>query len=106
MESLVSWLLTAFMAAPIANTAVAVGLLLGFIGTWWGYVSSRKPRPSYRIDTWALADNKKSKFGEVKFIWRDRELPRVSATKVYIWNAGRAAIHGTAISSEEPLRIS
>lgn len=86
-----------------------LGIILSLIGFILAYIfyrrSLNRPRLAYAYDSIQVIGRNSSFASELKIIYCDKEVERVTKSVVIIWNYGDATIEGDKVVSSDPLRI-
>ena len=93
----------------LANTAwlgTAIGLCSIAVAIYFYVQSKRIKRISYVLSESSLAGGANSLFpDQLKIVFDGIVVPRVTGTRLIIWNSGTETISGTHIASSDPFRI-
>ena len=100
-----NWL-TALLASPLLN---GVSFVLGVLGLILAYVFYRRAQrgkePAWDIDSVNLVRNITSSLEGLSLLYKGKEVPNITVSKVIFWNNGRSTIDRTDIAPADPVRI-
>lgn len=87
-----------------------VGTTVGIIGVLIGVIlylkSRRRNRLVYQTSGWLLVGKpSETPLGEIKVLFLGIEVPRVTVSRIAIWNAGNRSIQADHLVKKDPLRI-
>lgn len=87
-----------------------IGVIIGLIGIIVGVILafSFRPRPrlATQVTTLQLVQGPDSVLrNQIEFLFRGEKVPKVTMSRVAIWNCGNRLIRGDQIVSSDPLRI-
>lgn len=84
-----------------------VGIMVGATIAAYTYVKARRfSRLSYQSASVSLVGTSKSEFSKrLELRYDGVVVPRVTASRIVVWNSGRETIHGSQIAPSEPLRL-
>ena len=82
----------------LSLTIGAVGIIL--------YIKSRiGPRPACQMSSIRLIGKEEQSLPEdIKIVFQGKEVPRLTITRLWIWNSGKETIYGDRIVEDDPLR--
>ena len=87
-------------------TGTAVGIVIGVIATVAvAYVFKSRPRLAAKANTSELVGPNSALPTEIAFLFRGVPVPKVTLSKVAIWNSGNTTLKGDQIVASDPLRI-
>lgn len=103
MEQAIDWLQFILSKGWVGSLIGLAGLIAAGIL----YLRSREKNTlAFQYSTLQLLGGDESALpDEVTISYKDREVPRVSSTKLYLWNAGTETIRGEDLVAADPLRI-
>lgn len=86
-----------------------IGSLIGFLGILVGIVlymkSKTRPRPACLIKSIRLIGKDYQELpSEVKILFNNNEVPRLTSTKIWLWNCGKETLRGSQVVDDDPLR--
>jgi hypothetical protein len=83
----------------------AIGLIGIIIGVVVAYAYKARPRLAARKNTLELVGANAVLPDEIEFLFRGNKVPKVTMSRVAIWNIGNTTVHGGQIVASDPLRI-
>jgi len=102
LHNLVQFLTSSWFVAAIG----VLSLVLAGIGIVLTIKSQTRSRVAYQTRSWSLVGQPKEKsYGEVKILFEDQDVPRVSVSQIALWNAGNTTIHSTDLVTTDPLAV-
>lgn len=99
-------ILSFFSQGWIGSLAGFLGITIGLVGLLL-YRSSRiGPRPVYQRSSRKLIGREDQILPEeVKVLFKEKEVPRLTRVYLVFWNSGTATLHGKDIVETDPLRV-
>lgn len=83
-----------------------IGIITFIIGCLLYRASRIGPRPVYQFGALRLIGKEEQELpGEVKVLFSNRAVPRLTKTHLILWNSGKATLEGENIVVDDPLRL-
>jgi hypothetical protein len=89
----------------IATAIGVVGAVVGVIGVILAYSFKSKSRLAAQTNTLELIGRNAILPNGIEFLFRGNKVPKVTLSRVAIWNIGNTTIEGKQIVTSDPLRI-
>jgi hypothetical protein len=83
----------------------AIGLIGIVIGVGVAYAYKARPRLAAQTNTLELVGANAVLPDQIEFLFRGNKVPKVTMSRVAIWNIGNTTVHGGQIVASDPLRI-
>lgn len=88
------------------HTASSVITVLAAIFAVYAYLSTREEKvPCYAVEGTSLVANTRKGVDGISILYRGKEVPELTSTTVWLWNAGSRTIDEADIAPSDPLRI-
>jgi len=82
------------------------GLCVGVFGLYFFFKSRIGPRPACVMKSIRLIGKEEQELpSDIKILYQGKEVPRLTLTRIWIWNSGTETIRGNQIVEDDPFRF-
>jgi hypothetical protein len=90
----------------LSTTVGLIGLIVGSIGIFLAFSFRPRPRLAAQVNSLELVGVDDAVLpNEIEFLYRGKKVPKVTLSRIAIWNIGNTTLRGDQIVESDPLRV-
>jgi hypothetical protein len=82
-----------------------VGLIIGVVALWYAFYVRQRPRLAAQVNSLELVGSSPALPKELELLFRGEKVPKVTLSRVSIWNMGNVTLRREQIVAADPLLL-